>query len=169
MYAARLVNIKSNFDYGINSKFNTPEEAQSWVDSVIGSEAALMPERIVSITDEYDQDDVLQVIQSEVVVSYNEVPVLDEQGNPVLDENGNPMVDQVPVTEMQDTHVKLKAQFTSEIVDITAEYDLAQRKAEAQAYLNSTDWYVIRNHERGIAVPEAITQARLDAIATLNL
>jgi hypothetical protein len=41
----------------------------------------------------------------------------------------------------------------------------AQEKinAEAQAYLNSTDWYVIRNQETGAAIPVDILTAREEA------
>lgn len=55
------------------------------------------------------------------------------------------------------------------IEDITEEYNLAKQKQEAQSYLNSTDWYITRFVERGVAVPQEITQARLAAVATLNL
>ena len=41
-------------------------------------------------------------------------------------------------------------------------------KKEAQDYLNSTDWYIIRKMERNIEVPEEISQNRLAAIAALN-
>lgn len=86
-----------------------------------------------------------------------QVPTYDENGEPILDENGEPVMETLP------------AEFTSEIVDITEEYNLAKQKQEAQSYLNSTDWYITRFVERGVAVPQEITQARLAAVATLNL
>lgn len=36
-------------------------------------------------------------------------------------------------------------------------------KAEAQAYLSSTDWYVVRLAETGVAVPADVTQKRAAA------
>lgn len=40
-------------------------------------------------------------------------------------------------------------------------------KEEALKYLNDTDWYIIRYHETGVAVPEEVLlkrkQARIDA------
>lgn len=39
----------------------------------------------------------------------------------------------------------------------------AMRIAEAQAYLDSTDWYVIRQTETGVAVPEDVTARRQQA------
>ena len=37
------------------------------------------------------------------------------------------------------------------------------RNQEARAYLNSTDWYVIRNQETGVAIPEEIAIKRQEA------
>ena len=34
---------------------------------------------------------------------------------------------------------------------------------ESMAYLGSTDWYVIRNAETGVAVPDDVTTARAEA------
>lgn len=39
---------------------------------------------------------------------------------------------------------------------------------EAQWYLNSTDWYIIRKFERNIDVPEEVSTLRLQAIQYLN-
>lgn len=36
-------------------------------------------------------------------------------------------------------------------------------KSEAQAYLNATDWYVVRFAETGVAVPEEVTAKRAEA------
>ena len=50
-----------------------------------------------------------------------------------------------------------------ETIDLTLE--LAQKSANDQAlnYLASTDWYVIRKMDTGIAVPEEIEKLRQDA------
>ena len=37
------------------------------------------------------------------------------------------------------------------------------RNQEARAYLTSTDWYVIRNQETGVAIPEEIAIKRQEA------
>lgn len=59
-------------------------------------------------------------------------------------------------------------------VPITDEEAEAQRpvpqvdpKAEAQAYLNATDWYVVRFAETGVAIPEEVTAKRAEARAIL--
>lgn len=85
-----------------------------------------------------------------------EIPTYDENGAPIIDENGDPVMETLP------------AEFTSEIIDISAEVSLANAKAEAQKYLDETDWYVIRKYERNVDVPEGVTTARLNAISILN-
>ena len=39
--------------------------------------------------------------------------------------------------------------------------------AESMSYLGSTDWYVIRNAETGVAVPDDVTTARAEARAAI--
>jgi hypothetical protein len=46
-----------------------------------------------------------------------------------------------------------------------SDQDLVNRKA--RAYLNSTDWYVIRMAETGAEIPEAILTARAEARASV--
>ena len=50
----------------------------------------------------------------------------------------------------------------------TAEELAARAKIEAQAYLNSTDWYVMRRLELGTDIPADVTQKRAEARALLN-
>ena len=67
-----------------------------------------------------------------------------------------------------------KTLMTTEEVDAhlnpvpTPEQLLAQAKAEAQAYLNSTDWYFARKAETGQEVPEDVLTKRAEARAKLN-
>lgn len=50
-----------------------------------------------------------------------------------------------------------------EIAAWQAERDTKQTKAEAQAYLLSTDWYVVRFAETGTAIPQDVAEARAAA------
>lgn len=50
-----------------------------------------------------------------------------------------------------------------EIAAWEAERNTKQAKAEAQAYLLSTDWYVVRFAETGTAIPQEVTEARAAA------
>lgn len=47
----------------------------------------------------------------------------------------------------------------------TAEQLQQQVNAEARAYLSSTDWYVLRQQETGIAIPAEILELRAEARA----
>ena len=46
--------------------------------------------------------------------------------------------------------------------------DVADHKAEAQAYLLSTDWYVVRFAETGVAIPDEVKKKRAEARLTLD-
>lgn len=47
-----------------------------------------------------------------------------------------------------------------EIIDVTDEESQKQINAESKAYLDSTDWYIVRKMDTGIAVPDDIESAR---------
>ena len=66
-----------------------------------------------------------------------DVDDVDEDDNPILDAEGNQLVT-----------VGLKNQY------------IAEKKSQANALLNETDWYVVRAAEGGSAVPSAVTTAR---------
>jgi hypothetical protein len=51
--------------------------------------------------------------------------------------------------------------------DISAQVDQDKINAEARAYLASTDWYVVRQAETGVAVPQSILDARAAARASI--
>lgn len=130
MFKVNISNSKQNLSW--SACFTLKSEAQSWLSSQIGKPHRL-PERIIPIDltgESYDQADVLETIQGQVIVGYNQVPVIDDQGNPVLDENGNPQMANEPTYETQDISVRLKAEFISEIVDITAQYNEEQNKQQ---------------------------------------
>lgn len=144
------------------AKFESQELAQAWLDQQIGKPHRF-PERIVSIDDEYAQEDVLEIIETEQVIGYNAVPRVDEQNQPVLDAEGIQIVDQVPNTAMVQTHVRLSAQFTSEIVDISAQVATEAAQVAARQLLNSTDWMVVRMAETNVPVPQEILDQRAAA------
>jgi hypothetical protein len=174
MFKVNISNASQNLSW--SASFETEQLAQDWLAQQIGKPHRL-PEREVSIEDEYAQEDVIEVIQSEVIIGYeNGDPILDEENNPVLDEQGNPTYIQVPITELQDTHVRLKAQFTSEIVDISAQVAQQETNRAAKAFLEGSDYKVLR-HIRQKALQQATTlteeqylaleQQRSDAAASI--
>jgi hypothetical protein len=50
----------------------------------------------------------------------------------------------------------------AELLAPTPEQLAEQVKAEARAYLNSTDWYVTRMAETGVAIPEDVLAKRAE-------
>ena len=156
MYKINLLNINSGFNYAEGAVFETEQDAQEWLAKIIGSESPLMPEREVSISDEYSQDDVLEVIQEHVQIGE------DEENNAIY--------------ELQDTKVRLKAQFTAEIVDISAQVAQEEINRQAKAFLAESDWKILR-HIRQKALQQATTlteeqylaleQQRADAAASI--
>jgi hypothetical protein len=72
--------------------------------------------------------------------------------------------------EMRDTldgvaqkWVKLKAQYTVEVTDISAQVAQDAINAEALAYLASTDWLIIREVDAGVPCPAEIKTLRAEA------
>jgi hypothetical protein len=63
--------------------------------------------------------------------------------------------------------VKLKAEYTVEVEDITAKLAQEQINKEAQEYLDSTDWYIIREMDAGISCPSEIKTLRANARASI--
>lgn len=59
------------------------------------------------------------------------------------------------------------AEYTIEIEDIAAQVDQERINHEEQEYLNSTDWYVIREIEEGTTYPEEIKIRRALARARI--
>ena len=57
----------------------------------------------------------------------------------------------------------LPGEYTVIQEDISAEIEQQKINKEALAYLNSTDWYVIRQLETGVAIPIGILTERANA------
>lgn len=142
MFKVNISNASQNLSW--SASFPTELEAQEWLAKQIGKPHRL-PERIVSISDDYIQEDVLEVIESEV-------EHFDAEGNSLG------MI-------IEQTHVRLKSQFTSEIIDITAEINLAQLKEDAKKFLQESDWKVLRHRDQIEAgIPTSLTKEEYQAL-----
>ena len=113
------------------------------------------PERVVPISADYDPDDVIE--EFDHVVS----PAVDEVEN----EAGEVVQEAIPAVTVK--MVKLKAEYTVEIIDITAQAEQEKINAEALAYLASTDWMVIREMDSGLPCPADVKTARAAARAKI--
>ena len=63
--------------------------------------------------------------------------------------------------------VKLKAEYTVEIEDISAKVEQERINAEALAYLASTDWMVVREIDAGVPCPVEVKAERAAARARI--
>lgn len=86
--------------------------------------------------------------------AYDEADVLEEEIRPNLDGS-------------EQKWVKLKAEYTVEIEDITAQVAQDAINAEALAYLASTDWLVIREVDAGTECPADVKAERAAARARI--
>ncbi len=71
----------------------------------------------------------------------------------VVDENGDAVID--PTTGVQQVQLGLKSQW------------IAQTKSTANGLLTASDWYVVRNAEKSVAIPSEISTYR-DAVRTAS-
>ena len=163
--------------------FTTQEDPSVWIAKCIASNIWGKPERQVLHKDEqnaepYDDADVLEEI---VIV---DVPAIEEivvsKGSPhvdaVMNDAGEIIQEEIPanlpviipaVPAITHKEVKLRAEYTIEIIDITAQVEQEKTNAEALAYLASTDWMVIREMDSGVVCPADIKAARAAARAKI--
>lgn len=154
-----------------------------WVASNIANDVWGKPERWVLHKDEpmalaYDEADVLEerIVEDmpavEAVLISEAIP-----GSPaVMDEAGNIVQAEIPETPAvyseaipARTHkeVKLRAEYSVEIEDISAKVQQDKDNAEALAYLAETDWMVIREVDAGIPCPVDVKAKRAEARAKI--
>ena len=154
-----------------------------WIADCVAGNVWGLPERWVLHKDEpmapaYDEADVLEerIVEDmpavEAVLISEAIP-----GSPaVMDEAGNIVQSEIPETPAvyseaipARTHkeVKLRAEYSVEIEDISANVQQDKDNAEALAYLASTDWMVLRSIDNGIPYPEEIKAERAAARARI--
>jgi hypothetical protein len=143
----------------INWDFQS-EGPQAKLDELLASGACGKPERWVLHKDEpmaeaYDEADVLEEMIEEIQPAVE--AVIDDQGVEV-----SPAIQ--AVTQKK---VKLKAEYTVEIEDITAQVAQEAINVEALAYLASTDWLIIREVDAGVPCPVDIKAERAAARARI--
>lgn len=137
-------------------------DPSAWISDCIASSLWGLPERWVPHKDEggsYDDADVLDErieILVPAVPYQEEVPAVYSGGNLIAEEI--PAVPEVPAVMQK--QVKLKAEYTVEIIDITAQLEQERINKESLDYLASTDWLVIREMDSGVPCPADIKAAR---------
>jgi hypothetical protein len=130
-------------------------DPQAWIADGIAGNWWGKPERVVPKSADYDVADVLE--EFDHVVN----PAIDE----VVNESGEVVQEAIPAVTV--TMVKLKAEYTIEVLDITAQVEQEKTNAEALAYLASTDWLVIREMDAGVPCPAEVKAERAAARARI--
>lgn len=72
-------------------------------------------------------------------------------------EDGMPIVTKITEEELAE---RKQSEFLKE--------ESERQKGEAQAYLSSTDWYVVRKYERGVEIPLEVSEERARCVEVLN-
>lgn len=131
-------------------------DPQAWIADGIAGNWWGKPERWVLHKDEpmaegYDEADVLE---ERIVEDY---PAIDA----VMNDSGAIVQEAIPARTHRE--VKLRAEYTVEVVDITEAVALEKLSTEALRYLESTDWYIIRELDAGVPCPVEVKQARAEA------
>ena len=145
------------------------EDPTAWIAECVAVNAWGKPERWVLHKDEL----LLTGYSAEQVAeAYVDADVLEERTNEiepaveaVLDDQGVEVSPAIPAVTQK--WVKLKAEYTIEIDDITAQVAQDAINAEALAYLASTDWLVIREVDAGTPCPADIKAERAAARARI--
>ena len=136
------------------------EDPTEWIAECVAVNAWGKPERWVLHKDEpmaeaYDDADVLEDRTDEIEPSVEAV----------LDDQGVEVSPAIPAVTQK--WVKLKAEYTVEIEDITAQVAQQAINAEALAYLALTDWYIIREIDQGTPCPAEVKAERTSARARI--
>jgi hypothetical protein len=131
-------------------------DPQAWVADGVAGNWWGKPERWVLHKDEpmaegYDEADVLE---ERIVEDY---PAIDA----VMDDTG--AIVQEAISAKTHKEVKLKAEYTIEILDISDQVEQEKQNAEALAYLASTDWLIIREMDAGVPCPVDVKAKRAEA------
>ena len=158
-------------------------DPSQWIADCIASNAWGKPERWVLHKDEpmaesYDEADVLEerIVEDmpavEAVLISEAIPaipaVMDEAGNIVQAEiPETPAVYSEAIPARTHKEVKLRAEYSVEIEDISAKVQQEKDNAEALAYLAATDWMVIREIDAGIPCPAEVKAERAAARARI--
>jgi hypothetical protein len=182
----KKVTVKNKF--GIAGWGAEMQDPTAWIAECVAINAWGKPERWVLHKDEpmaeaYDDADVLEEMVEEIQPAVDAVMELISPAIPavdvVLDEQGVEISPAIPAVKagysevspaipaVTQKKVKLKAEYTVEIEDITTQVAQYAINADALDYLASTDWLVIREVDAGTPCPADIKAERAAARARI--
>jgi hypothetical protein len=154
-------------------------DPQSWIDEAVAQGWWGKAERWVPASETHDEADVIERESRELQPAIEAVLELVEPAveakEAVLDDEGNVVEPAVEAKEavykevspavpaVVEEWVKLRAEYTIEIEDISAKLEQDRINREALEYLASTDWLIIRELDAGIPCPADVKEARSEA------
>lgn len=139
------------------------DKAQEMVDIYLSNYKGL-PERWEILDPQNPVHNESQIIEEKTVVTQEAVADVPA----VMNEQGETVQEAIPgMPEVSHKEVKLKPEYTCDMVDVTAEVNQIKVNQESLAYLASTDWLIIREMDSGVPCPADIKQARNEARARI--
>lgn len=155
------ISINKNSQLTNQASFQTMEEAQAWLAHHEGMKSFGQPKQIIQQQIELEP----AVIEKQMVLVKE--AELDEEGMEIApaEYEEQDVVIKEAVTEMQE--VELAGEYEVIIEDISAKLEQEKINAEAQAFLDSTDWMIIRELDNGTPCPAEVRQARAEARAKI--
>lgn len=142
-------------------KIKVTEKSGAWIEYKSETELNYselghgLSERSVPASADFDEADVIERFDIEMSPAIAEV----------VNDAGEIVQEAIPAVTVP--MVKLRAEYTIEILDITAQVEQEKINAEALAYLVSTDWMVIREVDSGLPCPADIKAERAAARARI--
>lgn len=110
-------------------------------------------------------EDITKSDQNRIVTLVAAIPAV----NAVLDNDGNVVTPaQLAVPAVTETQYHFLAEYTITQMDISAQVAQQAAVSEALAYLQSTDWYVVRQLDNGVAMPSDVKTKREQARLVIN-
>jgi hypothetical protein len=126
-----------------------------WISECVAGGFWGKPERSVPKSADYDEADVIE--EYDEIIS-PEIPA-------VMNDAGEIVQEAIPAVTAK--YVKLKAEYTIEIQDISAKIEQDKINAEALAYLAETDWMIIREMDANVPCPVDVKAKRAEARAKI--
>lgn len=155
--------ILKQFGFELGHAIVEDDKAQEMIDIYLSNYKG-MPERWEVLDPQNQVHNESQIIEEKTVVTQEAVSEIPA----VVNEQGETVQEAIPgVPEVSHKEVKLKPEYTCEMIDVTAEVNQNKVNHESLAYLASTDWYIIREMDSGVQCPADIKQARNEARARI--
>lgn len=147
---------------GIQTHGAEMENPSAWIAECIDLNVWGKPERWIPHKEEggiYDESEVIDERLEEVILAVPFQPEI-----PAVYDGGNLIADAIParpeIPAVIQKQVKLKAQYTIEIQDISQQLEKERINNNSLAYLAATDWLIIREIDSGVECPAEIKTLR---------